>query len=124
MNLLQLHLEDFHLRPLGAGAVVLGGSGRGVGRQRVLLLVDPTVGALLAVQTQVGLAALAADHRSDSSPAHRAAAVTFAGVTERHMARCNPNSLMIPHSVLAMELQLAAGALEAATFITFKGGFI
>lgn len=90
----------------------------------MLLLVDPAVGALLAVQTQVDLTALAADQRSDPSATGRAAAVTFAGVTERNMARCYPNPVVIPHPLLAMELQFAPGTLQAATLITFICGFI
>lgn len=92
--------------------------------QRVLPLVDSAVGAFLAVQTQVDLTTLAAHHCSEASTADGAAAVTFAGVAEGDVSRCNPNPVVIPHPLLAMELQLAAGTLQAAAFIAFKRSLI
>lgn len=87
----------------------------------MLPLVDSTVGALLAIQTQVNLTTLAADHRSESA---RAAAVPFAGVTEWNVALGDPNPVVIPHPLLAMELQFTAGTLQAAAFIAFKHSLV
>lgn len=90
----------------------------------MLPLVDSTVGAFLAVQTQVDLTTLAAHQRSEPSTVVRAAAVPFTRVTERNVAWRNPNPVVIPHPLLAMELQFTAGTLQAAAFITFKGSLI
>lgn len=90
----------------------------------MLPLVDTAVGAFLAVQTQVDLTALAANHRPEPSTVDRAAAVTFARVAEGNVARCNPNPVVIPHPLLAMELQFTADTLQAAAFIALKGGLI
>lgn len=114
-HLLQLGLQGLHLRLGRSHAVIPGGVGGRVRGQRVLPLVDPAVGALLAVQTQVDLATLAA-HRRPEPPA----AVPFARVTERNVARRDPNPVVVPHPLLAMELQFAAGALQAAAFVALE----
>lgn len=123
-HLLQLGLQDLHLGLPGSQAVILGCSRRWVRCQRVLPLVDAAVGALLAVQTQVDLTALAAHHRSEASPVDGAAAVPLARVAEGNVARCDPNPVVVPHPLLAVELQLAAGALQAAAFIALERGLV
>ena len=123
-HLLQLGLQDLHLGLPGSQAVILGCPRRWVRCQRVLPLVDAAVGALLAVQTQVDLAALAAHHRSEASPVDRAAAVPLARVAERNVSRCDPNPVVVPHPLLAVELQLAAGALQTAAFIALERGLV
>lgn len=90
----------------------------------MLPLVDAAVGALLAVQTQVDLAALAAHSRPETTAAAGAVAVALAGVAKWNVARRYSNPVVVPHSLLAMELQLAAGALQAATFVALERGLV
>lgn len=117
---LDLSFQDLHLWLLGVHAVFLGRFDGRIHGHGVLPLVDAAVGALLAVQTQVGLAALAAHGR----PEPTAAAVALAGVAKGNVARRDPNPVVVPHALLAMELQLAAGALQAAAFVALERGLI
>lgn len=120
-HLLHLRPEDLHLRLPFRHAALLRSPGGGIGRQRVLPLVYPAVGAFLAVQAQVDLTALAAHRCSESASA---AVVTFAGVAEGNVTRPDPNPVVIPHALLPVELQFAAGTLQAAAFVAFIGRLV
>lgn len=86
--------------------------------------VDTTVGTLLTIQAQVDFAALTTDHRPKSSAVDWGPVLSFAGITEGHMARRNPNSVVVPHAFLPMKFQLTAHTLQATTLITLIGGLI
>lgn len=79
---------------------------------------------LLAVQTQVDLAALTPDHGPEARAVGRTAAVAFARVAERYMPWGDPNSVVVPHALLPVQLQLAAGTLQAAALVALVGGLV
>lgn len=106
-----------------SAAVLLRGFAGRVGSDRVLSFTDPAVSPLLTVQTQVDFTSLTADHCSQPPPV-RYPTVTFTWIAVGYVARCDSDPVVVPHALLAVELQLAAHALQAAAFIALEGGLV
>lgn len=86
----------------------------------MLFFTDTAVRSLLTVQTQIDFTSLAPDHRSQPTPVP----VPLARIAVRYVAGRDADPVVVPHAVLAVELQLAAGALQAAAFVALEGGFL
>lgn len=106
-----------------SAAVLLHGFRGRVGCERVLSFTDPAVSPLLTVQTQVDFTSLTADHCSQPAPV-RNPPVPLAWIAVGYVARCDSDPVVVPHALLAVELQLAADALQAAAFVALKGGLV
>lgn len=84
----------------------------------MLFFTNPAMRSLLTVQTKIDLTSMTPDNRSRATP------VPFARIAVRYVARGDADPVVVPHAILTVELQLAAGALQAAAFVALEGGLV